>query len=1643
MKKLLLLLFVIICGFSLQATEITITPADTRAVSTSNSYVTSYTKVTASNFDFMFNQCGLGNAQMKVGATSASGFNMYNATSIPNIKKVVVKADASTLGTWYMKTDDKTAISSSSATTSDIAGVTSGQTVTFTVPDNKTANYFHINLTSKGSGVVKFTSIVITYGDDTDDSNSSLNDKITANSFSIDKATTYTDVEYTSSTTGITYKGNVAKTSTGSDAGLQLNSNNNIGVVVTQNKNGYFLKQVKVDYKSGSNTLDIYAKTSTYTSAADLFNTSSSVKGTKIKSFSSTDTYDVDTSKKYTSVGFRSNSGAIYLNSIEFVWVKEGEENDNPQTFTATFKDIEMTVGDANVELAPVSTTPSTGDLPKISYTISEGENTVIKFVDGKVHAVAKGDAKITASWGDDKTWKVGSTTFKVTVNPASTVDPEPTPGEETEWVLLKDINELKAGDEIVIIGDVKGGTYGLSNQNQADYRPQTKEIITINTSGNKVTAAITDEVMIFKVDYTTDVSGYPYTLKTVNYGTNGYIGNLGSAKNNCTISSELKAGYYASISLDSSYDAIITFNGTGGDYNTLKYNSASNATRFACYTSDQKPIQIFKKTAVTLPEPSKPTLSINGVAVEGESMTVAKGTRVTLDCENATSWSGYVGNVEIDNEPVPYTFTVDEETYIYVVGVNSAGESEEELEFTFYVGEVDENMPKVGSNFRQLLNNEEITEDYYVIGRHYNSETNPVHVAMSTSYDEKNSRIDSTVNIDYVDGIPTTVSFDKEKGDVVKDKEFTLLTTKGKDVLIVRLEKNTEGQWGIRTVNYGDGFKSSQKYISNSSENKNAIVLVDEFTPATIEVNQKNNVNISFYNGAGYSIGTPTSGAYFNYQASGGAIQLYRHTEAELFVPEFDDIVLKEGTSTTITPKNESYPDGISYRVKSNTTLIKIVDGNTVQADERQGKAVIVASWDETKDGWFAGRTEINVTVKKDLNDDEFFFRHALVRGKVDVGVAAQAVYYAGTGTVTYSIDGTGINLNSETGMIRPEDLIAPILYTDENPFVYTVTASVGETDEHIAKTATYTIRIEAPDAITQEKSEATFDFTDPNKYGLFKFTSTPNNYQYNPGSGNVELYEKNLNQVNPQYSDREPVSKLNADGSSITLTLDGNYRNWLSSNTAETSTLRVYKEGKLTFDIGNAGGINKIEIEGASLNKIKLDDNQLGAFSTASNNTIGIWTAPEDKNVTSITFVYTETTSFSTINSINLDLSVSSSSSLPESELAFNDNRIINMFVGDEMTLPVLSHNKALTFDQLTFDIDEINEMDEDETFTNYIIDGIDFDNINVRVFVPGVYTFRAYNVANKYVLGGMAILRLNVFPRLSVMPHEDSDNTLADDTRNESPSLTIVHATPDTEGNQTATIALPTLNELDDALKYSTVTLSRVEIKHGNEVHTYAVKNAETLRRAPAVAAETGDELDIAEMPESFEFVDDGYVKYTMVYANTADFNMEEKVNVVLMPQVPVKKEITKISHELTPSKNAELWYRGYIYDPNSNKAKRYTEASDIDTWTKTDEPATVSRSDAKNIADNQIYIVDYKSVKDISELVGEGENPYLESDTETIGYNVDGLSGVEDIIAGSNDGTVEYFNLQGIRMNEPLAPGVYIRSCGGSAEKVYIK
>ncbi|MBQ0090595.1 MAG: hypothetical protein KBT27_14815 [Prevotellaceae bacterium] len=177
------------------------------------------------------------------------------------------------------------------------------------------------------------------------------------------------------------YAGNSA----GDKDAIQLRSNNSNSGIVTTASGGKATKVV-VSWNSGTasgRTIDIYGKNSAYTQATDLYSNNASTKGTKLGSIAIGST-TLNIAGDYEYIGIRSNSGALYLNSITITWT------------TASTYDISYSLdGGSHGTTHPTSGTIGT------AFYVSAPSKSGYTFTGWKV---TSGLNSTTAKWGTSST---------------------------------------------------------------------------------------------------------------------------------------------------------------------------------------------------------------------------------------------------------------------------------------------------------------------------------------------------------------------------------------------------------------------------------------------------------------------------------------------------------------------------------------------------------------------------------------------------------------------------------------------------------------------------------------------------------------------------------------------------------------------------------------------------------------------------------------------------------------------------------------------------------------------------------------------------------------------------------------------------------------------------------------------------------------------------------------------------------------------------------------------------------------------------------------------------------------------------------------------------------------------------------------
>ena len=132
--------------------------------------------------------------------------------------------------------------------------------------------------------------------------------------------TTYKDWEDLSMTSGAVYSGNTA----GDHNSIQFRSNNNNSGIVTTTSGGKAARIVIVweSHTADGRTVDVYGKNTAYTAASDLYGDNA---GTPLGSIVKGTSRELVIDGDYAYIGIRSNSGALYMDSVRIEWDEPAE----------------------------------------------------------------------------------------------------------------------------------------------------------------------------------------------------------------------------------------------------------------------------------------------------------------------------------------------------------------------------------------------------------------------------------------------------------------------------------------------------------------------------------------------------------------------------------------------------------------------------------------------------------------------------------------------------------------------------------------------------------------------------------------------------------------------------------------------------------------------------------------------------------------------------------------------------------------------------------------------------------------------------------------------------------------------------------------------------------------------------------------------------------------------------------------------------------------------------------------------------------------------------------------------------------------------------------------------------------------------
>jgi len=234
---------------------------------------------------------------------------------------------------------------------------------------------------------------------------------LTIDKFGVTATLSYQDVEYTSTITGITYKGNLCKANETNGFGMQFRttSGKEAGLVATANPKNAIIKSVTVEPSttaSTTNQWDVYGKNGVYSTFKDLYNTETA--GTLIGSGTSSNT--VTSASDFTGFGFRGKKNAIYINKITITYEIAGEE-------TKKSADLSFPETSYTIELGQDFTAPTLVNPNSLEVTYSSSNPEVAEVAaDGAVTIKAVGNATITAKSAETDEYYAGSASYTINV---------------------------------------------------------------------------------------------------------------------------------------------------------------------------------------------------------------------------------------------------------------------------------------------------------------------------------------------------------------------------------------------------------------------------------------------------------------------------------------------------------------------------------------------------------------------------------------------------------------------------------------------------------------------------------------------------------------------------------------------------------------------------------------------------------------------------------------------------------------------------------------------------------------------------------------------------------------------------------------------------------------------------------------------------------------------------------------------------------------------------------------------------------------------------------------------------------------------------------------------------------------------------
>lgn len=270
--------------------------------------------------------------------------------------------------------------------------------------------------------------------------------------------------------------------SAGDNNTIQLRSNKSNSGIVTSESGGK-IKKITVEWNSNTTSgrkINVYGKNTAYSSPSDLYGNNS---GTLLGSISCGTSTELTISDDYDYVGVRSNSGALYLDSITFTWSSSSATPATPiypTSISLSAESSSISIG-ATTQLT-VGYTPSDTNVKNVTYT-SSNESVATVSNAGLVTGITQGSVTITAT-AQTATGTTSATT-SITVTPIAV----------TSVSLSSNSETIKVGKTVTLIPTIspsnatnKNVTWSSSNTGVATV----SEGIVTGVSAGTVTITVT-----------------------------------------------------------------------------------------------------------------------------------------------------------------------------------------------------------------------------------------------------------------------------------------------------------------------------------------------------------------------------------------------------------------------------------------------------------------------------------------------------------------------------------------------------------------------------------------------------------------------------------------------------------------------------------------------------------------------------------------------------------------------------------------------------------------------------------------------------------------------------------------------------------------------------------------------------------------------------------------------------------------------------------------------------------------------------------------------------------------------------------------------------------------------------------------------